>query len=108
MSLLTEPEYLLWETCPPYDPNDAADGENANQDSQIRFKAVFAPTEILMVSLVDWRLVGLTEIWTVLEETSYPLMKTLMTGLSLGAKGAMILVYARAQLHDPIVWMLSK
>ena len=45
----------------------------------------------------------LTEIWTVLEETSYPLMKTLMTGLSLGAKGAMILVYARAQLHDPIV-----
>lgn len=50
---------------------------------------------------------GLTEICTLLEETSYPLMKTLMTGLSLAPKAELILVYASAQLHDAIVCMLS-
>lgn len=70
MSLLTDPEYLLWETCPPYEPNDAADGENANQESQIRLRDVLAPTVIFIVSLVDWRLVGVTESCRVLEETS--------------------------------------
>lgn len=70
ISLLTDPEYLLCETCPPYEPNDADDGENASQESQIRLRDVLAPTVILMVSLVDWRLVGVTESCTVLEETS--------------------------------------
>lgn len=65
------------------------------------------PTVILMVSLVPWRLMGLTEIWTVLEETSKPLMKTLTTGLSLVVKGALMLAYASAQLQAPRVWMLS-
>lgn len=52
MSLLTDPEYLLWEYCPPYDPNDAVEGENASQDSQILRRAVEAPTVILTVSFV--------------------------------------------------------
>lgn len=83
-------------------------GEKASQESQTLLNAVLAPTVILTVSLVPWRLVGLTEIWRRLEETSNPLMKTLMTGLSDWAKGALILAYASAQLHEPRVWMLSK
>lgn len=61
MSLLTDPVYLLWDTCPPYDPKEAVDGEKANQDSQILLRPVLAPTVTLMVNLVPWRLVGLTE-----------------------------------------------
>jgi hypothetical protein len=91
MSLLTEPEYLLCEYCPPYEPKEAETGEKASQESQMRLRPVDAPTVILMVSLVAWRLVGLTEIWRELEETSNPLMKTLMTGLSEGAKAELIL-----------------
>jgi hypothetical protein len=108
ISLLTDPEYLDWETWPPYDPNEAVVGEKATQESQMLLKPVCAPTVILTVSLVACRLVGLTEICRTLEETSKPLMKTLMTGLSDLAKGALILAYASAQLHEPRVWMLSK
>jgi hypothetical protein len=78
-------------------------GENANHESQIRFNDVLAPTVILIVSFVTWRFVGLTEIWAELEEKSNPLIKTLMTGFSDGAKAELILAYARAQLHDPEV-----
>lgn len=53
-----------------------------------------------MVSLVPWRFVGVTESWTVLEETSNPLRKTLRTGLSDWAKAELMLVYATAQLQD--------
>ncbi len=91
MSLLTDPEYLLWETCPPYEPKEAVLGEKASQESQILLRLVDAPTVILRVSLVPSRLVGLTEICTVLEETSKPLMKALMTGLSFCPKGALML-----------------
>lgn len=91
MSLLTEPEYLLWLTCPPYEPKEAVEGEKASQESQILLREVVAPTVILTVSLVPSRLVGLTEICTTLEEMSNPLMKTLMTGLSDCPKGAMML-----------------
>lgn len=91
ISLLTDPEYFDWETCPPYDPNEAVLGEKASQESQMLLRAVCAPTVILTVSFVPCRLVGLTEICRRLEETSNPLMKTLMTGLSDLAKGALIL-----------------
>lgn len=57
-------------------------GEKASQESQTLRRAVEAPTVILTESLVPCRLMGLTEIWTVFEETSKPLMNTLMTGLS--------------------------
>jgi hypothetical protein len=83
------------------------EGEKASQESQIFLREVVAPTVILMVSLVPSKLVGLTEICTVLEETSNPLMKVLITGFSEAAKGALMLAYARAQLHEPRVWMLS-
>jgi hypothetical protein len=88
ISLLTDPEYLLCDTCPPYDPKDAVEGEKASQESQMPLSPVVEPAVILMVSLFPWRLVGETESWTILDETSKPLMKTLMTGESLAAKGA--------------------
>ena len=89
--MLTESEYLFCDICPPYDPKDAVEGEKASQESQMRLRLVLAPTVILMVSLVAWRLVGLTESWTELDPTSNPLIKTLMTGLSFWLKGAIIL-----------------
>ena len=91
MSLLTDPEYLLCETWPPYEPKVAVEGEKASQESQILLRLVVAPTVILTVSLVPSKLVGLTEICTPFEEMSNPLMKTLMTGLSFCPKGALIL-----------------
>ena len=65
------------------------------------------PTVTLIVSLVPWRLVGATESWRVLEETSNPLRKTLMTGLSDWAKAELMLVYATAQLQEGRVCRLS-
>lgn len=90
ISLLTEPEYLVCENCPPYDPNDAVEGEKASQDNQIALKPVVDPVVILMVNLLPWRLVGDTEIWRVDEETSKPLMKTRMTGVSPALNGEAI------------------
>jgi len=83
------------------------EGEKASQESQILLRLVAAPMVILMVSLVPSRLVGLTEICTVLEEISKPLMKVLMTGLSDWPKAEVMLAYATAQLHELWVWMLS-
>jgi hypothetical protein len=60
-SLLTEPENLDLETWPPNDPKEAVLGEKASQESHILLSPVWAPTVILTVSLVAWRLVGLTE-----------------------------------------------
>jgi hypothetical protein len=107
MSLLTDPEYWLCDTCPPYEPKEAVAGEKASQDSQMRLSSVLEPTVILIESLVPCRLVGLTEICKELEETSIPLRKTRTTGLSFWAKGVLMLAYASAQLQDPSVWMLS-
>jgi hypothetical protein len=42
-----------------------------------------------------------------LEETSKPLMKVLMTGLSYFPKAELMLAYATAQLQLLWVWMLS-
>ena len=83
------------------------EGEKANQESQILLRLVAVPMVIFMVSLVPSRLVGLTEICTLLEETSKPLMKVLMTGLSDGPKAELMLAYATAQLQLLWVWMLS-
>lgn len=50
--MLTDPEYLLWDTWPPYEPKDAVEGENANQDSQMLLRPVVEPVVIFMVILV--------------------------------------------------------
>lgn len=70
-------------------------------------RPVDAPVVILMVNLLPSRLVGETDSCRLLEETSKPLMKTLMTGESLLPKAVLILVYASAQLQEPSTWMLS-
>jgi hypothetical protein len=78
---------LLCEYCPPYEPKEAELGEKANHDSHSLFRTVVDPTVTVTVSFVPCRLEGLTEICSEFEETSNPLMNTLMTGLSVAAKG---------------------
>lgn len=61
ISLLTDPLYLVCETCPPYDPKAAVDGEKASHDNQIALSPVVAPTVILIVNLLPSKLVAETD-----------------------------------------------
>ena len=111
MSLLAEPEYLLFEIWPPYETKLEVLGEKAIQLRHILSIKVFLPIVTLIVSCVPCRLVGAAETWRapLLLSRLKPFRKTLMTGCWFAENAWTKFVLTTAQFsHLLLGWRLAE